>query len=164
MRLDNLTDGRVHPSDGGVNDHHAAPISVDFINTTQSLPPGTSYNLDVSLGRDDFRFARVMIIGPNDSAGLNSPWKECAELLVTRDSTKAMGHSISNAGQKKVYASTYSKQNSDSYLTHKIFNAGVGDYIAVENAVLTGSVLRLTFRSFYGGSMTLNVRGQALLW
>jgi hypothetical protein len=164
MRLRQQTDGRLHPADGGADDHHAAPVSVDFTNTTQSLPPGTTYNLDVAVGRDDFRFARVMLVGPNDSTGLSATWREAAELLVTRDTAQAMGHSFRNAGQKTVYSSTYSKQNSDAYLTHKIFNTGSGNYIAVQDAVLTGSVLRLTFRSFFGGSVFLNVRGQALLW
>lgn len=164
MRLRPQTDGHLHPADGGTDDHHPEPVSVDFTNTTQSLPPGTSYNLDISLGDSNFQLVRVMLIGPNVSTGLGGTWKECAELLVTRDTEKAMGHSIRNASQKKVYASTYSKQNADAYLTHKIFNAGSGNHIAVEDAVLTGSVLRITFRSFYGGSINLNVRGQALAW
>lgn len=164
MRLSQVTDGRFHPANPGENDHHSAPVSVDFINTTQSLPPGTTYNFDISLSQSNFQFARVLLIGPNDSTGYLAPWKECVELLVTRDTNEAMGHSIRNASQKKVYSVTYSKQNSDSYLSHKIFNSGAGNYIAVQDAVLTGSVLRITFRSYYGGSMTLNVRGQALLW
>jgi hypothetical protein len=164
MRIKQRTDGLNHPSDFTEDNHHAAPISIDFSNTFQSLPPGTSYNLDVSLPRSDFRFARVMLMGPNSSDGLSSLWKEGAELLVTRDQTEAIGHSFRNGGQKKVYASTYAKQNADAYLTHKIFNLGGGNYIAVENALLTGSALRLTFKNHYGGSMTLNVKGQALLW
>ena len=162
MRLTQQVDGRQHP-DGAANDHHAEPISVDFINTTQSLPPLTTYNLDIAVGRDDFQFARVMLIGPNLSAALGT-WKECAELLVTRDSGESVGHSVRNAGTKKVYSATYSKQNSDAYLTQKVFNTGSGNYINVQDAVLTGSVLRITFRSFFGGSVFLNVRGQALLW
>lgn len=164
MRLRQATDGLLHPSENTANDHHAAPVSVDFSNTTQSLPPGTSYNLDVSLGRSDFQLARVLLMGPNSSVGFaGATWSECAELVVTRDAAEAVGHSIRNASQKKVYASTYSKDAGASYLTHKIFNAGTQNYIAVEDAVLTGSVLRLTFRNFFGGSMTLNVRGQAVL-
>jgi hypothetical protein len=167
MRLRQQTDGRLHPTDGGADDHHAAPVSVDFVNTTQSLPPYTTYNLDVPVGRDDFQFGRVMLIGPKDATGLGAAWKEAAELLVTRDAAQAVGHSFRNAEASiKSYSSTYSKQNSDAYLTHKIFNLGTVSqrYITVQDAVLTGSVLRLTFRSFYGGSITLNVRGHVLLW
>lgn len=161
MRLTPQTDGRLHP-DGTADDHHAAPKSVSILNTTQSLPPYTTYNLDVPLGRDDFRLARVMLIGPNLSAGLGS-WKECAELTVTRDAGDATGQSVKCASTRKVYSSNYSKRQGDSYLTHKIFNPGSGNYICVQDAVLTGSVLQLTFKSFCGGSINLNVRGQANL-
>jgi hypothetical protein len=164
MRLKAQTDGRFHPTDGGENDHHSAPKAISFSNTSHWLPPNTTYNLDIAVGQANFQFARVMLIGPNGATGFGTNWKEGAELLVTRDQSKAMGHSFRNASPKKVYAVTYSKQNADSYLSHKIFNAGASNYIAVQDAVLTGSVLRLTFRNYYGGSMTLNVRGQALLW
>jgi hypothetical protein len=164
LRLIQQTDGRIHPLDGLATDHHAVPSSVDFQNTTQSLPPGTTYNLDITLGSSNYQFARIILIGPNVSADMGD-WKECAELLVTRNSNEAISHSIRSAAvPKKVYCSTYSKQNSDAYLTHKIFNAGAGNYIAVQDAVLTSNVLRITFKNFYGGSMYLNVHGHVLLW
>jgi hypothetical protein len=163
MRLQQVTDGRQHPSDLTPNDHHSAPVSVDFQNTSQSLPPGTTYNLDIAVGRSDFQFARVMLRGPRVAPRMGN-WKECAELLVTRDSSEAVGHSIRNASPKKVYSITYSKQNSDTNLSHKIFNSGTQNYIAVRDAVLTGSNLRITFVNYFGGSSTLYVQGQALLW
>jgi hypothetical protein len=94
-------------------------------------------------------------------------WRECAEIVATTDSAEAMGHSVREAGTRKVYASTYSKQNADAYLSHKIFddNTGSGNrYIAVQDVAIVGAVLRITFRNFFGGSATLWVKGQALLW
>jgi hypothetical protein len=163
VRLEQLTDGRTHSANSGADDHHPQPDSVDFVNKTQSLPPGTSYNLDVTVPDSGFQFARVMLKGPNSAPAMGT-WHECAELVVTRDADEAMGHSVRNASPKKVYSVTYSKQNADAYLTHKIFNSGTQNYIGITAAVLTGSVLRLTFRNYFGGSMTLWVEGQALLW
>ena len=163
MRLKQVTDGRLHSPTNTVHDHHAAPVSVNFVNTSQSLPPGTTYNLDIPLPTGSYQFARAMLIGPNDSAGF-APWKECAEIMATRVTAEAVGHSVRNAGGfKKIYAATYSKQVGDSYLTHKIFNTGIQNYIAVQDAVIVGSALRITFKNYHGGSVTLNVRGQAIL-
>jgi len=167
MRLQPEADGRQHPDDGAADDHHPAPESVTINNTTQSLPPGTSYNLDISLPHNDFQIARVQITGKKPMWNTGQ-WREGAEIVVTRDASEAMGHSIRETGSMyKVYASTYSKQNSDAYLSHKIFDDNTGSsnrYIALRDALITGSTLRLTFRNTFGGSATLWVKGQALVW
>jgi hypothetical protein len=167
MRLEAQTDGSEHGV-GGPDDHHPRPKVVTISNTTQSLPPGTTFNLDIPVGSDQFKFARCQLLGsrhmyPSGSA----QWSECAEVLVTRDTAEAMGHSQRDLAFKKVYSATYSKLNGDSYLTHKIFDSLTGisqRYIALVDAVLTGSNLRLTFRNYHGGSAFLWVKGQALLW
>jgi hypothetical protein len=166
MRLIQTSDGRRHPADGGPSDHHRAPTSVSFSNTTQSLPPGTAFDLDIALGAGDYQIARALLIGPRLST-IAPALKECAELVATRSAGQAMGHWVKAAGLfLRVYSATYSKQNADANLTDKVFNSGTSTqyYIAAQDAVLTGSVLRITFRNYYAGSVTLNVRGQALLW
>jgi len=167
MRLTEQSDGLLHPADLTPDDHHPAPTSVTISNTSQSLPPGTTYNLDIALPHSNFQFARVQITGakPMWVAGY---WREGAEILVTRNSSEAVGHSIRETGSiYKVYAATYSKQNSDAYLSHAIFDnntASSSRYIALQDAVITGSTLRLTFKNLFGGSATLWVKGQALVW
>ena len=167
MRLQSQTDGRVHPEDGGANDHHPAPTSVTINNTTQSLPPGTTYNLDITLPHSNFQFARIHISGKKPMWNTGQ-WREGAEVLATRDASEAMGHSIRETGSMyTVYAATYSKQNADAYLSHRIFDDNIASgskYIALQDAVITGSTLRLTFKSTFGGSATLWVKGQALAW
>lgn len=151
------------------NNHHPEPTSVSINNTTQSLPPGTTYNLDITLPHADFEFARVMIMGPQVVPPVVSAnYREYAEVAVTTVAAEAIAHSTRNAGTfKKVYAATYSKQNGDTYLSHKIFDSvtGVGNrYIQLLDAQIIGATLRLTFRNTHGGSAFLWVKGQALLW
>lgn len=167
MRLRQSNDGRDHDElEITTDDHHPEPTSVTIEDTTTSLPPGTTFNLDLTLPHDDFQVARVQITGPKGIFPGN-PWREFAEIVATRSTAEAMGHSIRDAGSKKCYASTYSKQNADAYLSHKIFDSNTGAsnrYIAVQDASIIGSTLRITFRNFFGGSATLWVKGQALLW
>lgn len=171
MRLGQSSDGRSHDAiTVGAHDHHNAPESISFSNTTQSLPPGTTYNLDIPLGRTGYQMARIQMTGPvTIPAGFTGAlWRECAEIVATTDTSEAMGHSIRDAqSPKKVYAATYSKQNGDSFLSHKIFDSNTvvsNRYICLQDAVITGSTLRLTFRNNFGGSATLWVKGHALLW
>lgn len=169
MRLEPATDGLDH--DGllsvGADDHHPEPVSITINNTSQSLPPGTDYNLDLILPHSGFQMARVQITGPHEmwTAG---QWRDCAEIVVTRSVSEAMGYSIRDAqSMYKVYAATYSKQNGDAWLSHKIFDnstPAANRYIALLDAVITGSTLRLTFHNYFGGSATLWVKGQALVW
>lgn len=165
MRLKSETDGMQHPGVLTIDDHHPGTKMVSINNTTQSLPPGTTYNLDIALGNSNFQIARVMIYGPKTLFGSGALWKEAGELIVTRDANEAMGQSFRDAGTfKKVYSVTYSKLRADANLTQKIFDSLGNRYIAVQDAVLTGSDLRLIFRNFFGGSATLWVKGQAILF
>lgn len=104
--------------------------------------------------------------GPRAVSG--STLKEGGEIMVTRDASEAMGLScIDTTMSFRVYVATYSKANGDARLTNAVFDsnpANGADYIALQDAVLTGSVLRLTFKNLFGGSATLWVKGQALVW
>jgi hypothetical protein len=165
MRLKQFTDKLQHSSIIlGAHDHHPEPYSVSFSNTTQSLPPGTTYDLNIPLGRTGYKTARVQMTGKAVTSVL---WRECAELVVTTSAAEAMGHSVRKASTKKVYSATYSKQNSNTYLTHKIFDDNIGSssrYICVQDAIIIGSNLRITFKNNYGGSATLWVKGQVIIW
>jgi len=106
----------------------------------------------------------VMIMGPWQPTG--PQWREAAEVVVTTDSAEAQGYSVRDTGSfKKSYAATYSKQNGDTNLTHKIFDSDVSGYdkryIALLDAWITGSTLRLRFKNYFGGSKPLWVKGQA---
>jgi len=169
VRLQPTTDGALHPTDGGPNDHHARPTRVDFLNTTQSIPGGgaATYNLDVALPRSDFVLAQIKMMGAHSiQTGI---WREGAYVQATTNAANAIGHSFRDSGgaTKMIYHSVYSKQNGDAYLTQKVFDGAVAlgaDYIALLDAVIIGAVLRLTFRNSYLLARTLWVKGVALLW
>jgi|WetSurMetagenome_2_1015567.scaffolds.fasta_scaffold06352_5 hypothetical protein len=167
MRLGPNTDGRSHLAlTVAVGDHHPRPTVVTISNTSQAIAAGADYNLDIALGSSDYQLARVQILGPKIvGAGL---WRECASVHATRTSAQAIGHTVRDAGvANKVYSSTYSKQAGAAMLTHKIFDSVTttgADYIALKDAVMTGSVLRLTFHNYDGSSRTLWVKGEALVW
>lgn len=162
------SDGLDHDSlTVGPHDHHPQPVSVSFSNTSQSLPPGTTFNLDVTLPDGNYTFAKAMLLGARQTSPSSGTWRESAIVMATRSAAEAISESIREAQFKKVYLATYSKAVGDSYLSHKIFDSNTGisnRYIALQDAVLVGSVLRLTFRNFFGGSATLWVKGQALAW
>lgn len=165
MRTKPMTDGLSHTAlEVTPHDHHPQPTTVSINNTSQSLPPGTTYNLDITLPSTGYTRAKILIMGPGSSVS-GVAWKECAEIVATDDSTEAIAYTVRNTGTfKKVYASTYSKQNGDALLTHKIFDSDTTsghDYIALKDAWITGSTLRLQFQNFYGGSAYLWVKGQA---
>jgi len=163
VRLQPETSGRDH---SGLtvteDDHHPVPTSVTIDNTTQVINAGTLWNLDISLPQSNYQAARVIIHGPDQCAG--AAWYEFAEIYVTRDSAEAMGHSVEEISFKKVYAVTYSKQVADTYLSQKIFTNASPPNIVLQDAVLTGSLLRLSFRNTYTANETLWVKGQALLF
>lgn len=153
----------------GADDHHPAPASVSFSNTAQSLPPGTTYNLDVALSNANFRLAKVYLEGPAISGGgSGSEWREAAIVHATTDTSEAIGHSCRNVGSMyKSYVVTYAKSVGVTNLTHKIFDtvtATSSRYIALMDAQIIGAVLRLVFRNYFGGSATLSVKGQVLLY
>lgn len=167
MRLDQVTDGNSHAGlDLGPDDHHKRPTVVSISNTTQSLPPGTSFDLDIPVGSDQWTIAEIQLIGPHTMSGAGVTWKEGAQIVATRTASEALGHSQRDIQFKKVYHATYSKVAGDAYLTHKIFDSNTtlsAQYIALTDAVLTGTNLRLTFRNYFGGSATLWVKGTANL-
>jgi hypothetical protein len=167
MRLEQVTDGRSHDALAVAQDqHHARPEQVSFSNNSQSLPPGTTYDLDVSLPSSGFSAARVMLRGPAPSGVGTALWKESAMVHVTTSSSQAIGHSVRSTGSTyKTYDATYTKSVGDQNLTHKIFNPSTGShYIALQDAWIVGSVLRLRFKNHHGGSVTLNVDGHAQLY
>lgn len=165
MRTKPVTDGLSHNAmTVGVNDHHSRPTTISINNTTQSLPPGTTYDLDLTLPDANYKRAKIILMGAWSPPGPS--WRECCELVVTTDSAEAISISIRDAGSfKKSYAATYSKQNGDANLSHKIFDNATGSYsqryIALKDAWITGTTLRLRFQNYYGGSATLWVKGQA---
>lgn len=165
MRTTPTTDGHSHDAlTVTANDHHPQPTTISINNTTQSLPPGTTYDLDLTLPHSNFKFAKIIIMGAWSPPG--PAWRECAQVTVTTDSAEAIGTSIRDAGSfKKSYAATYSKQNGAANLSHKIFDSAVGSYsqryIALKDAWITGTTLRLRFQNYFGDSATLWVKGQA---
>lgn len=164
MRASQDTDGRSHDAlTVTANDHHAAPVLVSFSNTTQSLPTGTTWDLDVTLPVSTLKVARVQAMGPNVSgAGSGSVWREHSAVHVTTSSSEAMGHSVTTPGFKRSYCATYAKSQGSARLSHKVFSSS--RQISLQDAWITGSTLRLRFRNHAGGSSTLWVKGSALLW
>jgi len=165
MRTQQDTDGRSHDAlTVTVDDHHAAPRSVSFSNVTQSLPPGTTWDLDVTLPSSALKVARVQLMGPATSGGGSGTgkWRECASVHATTSSAEAMGHSVRTPGFKRSYCATYAKSQGDAQLSQKIFDSGGN--VSLQDAWIVGAVLRLRFRNHFGGSSTLWVKGSALLW
>lgn len=150
----------------GVNDHHNRPKRVTVSNTTQMIAAGSAFNLDITLGVSGFVFARVQLMGPKTSGG--SWWRECAEVHVTATLNDALGHSFRDTGSNNmVYAVTYAKAVGTTNLTHKIFDTAtaIGSrYIALKDAQIVGSDLRLTFHNYNTSTRTLWVKGGGLVW
>ena len=143
------------------DDHHPKPRQYTFSETSYSMPPGTTYDVDVTLDHANFTRAHVNMMGPNVGGGGASQWRECAKITAFTSTGRAMGKSAISAGFKKVYAGELSKANGDSMLTAKIFSSN--NQVALIDAWITGSTLRLRFQNFYGGSSTLWVKGDATL-
>lgn len=164
MRLVSASDGRSHEglAGVGVGDHHVPPNSVEILNTTQLIGPGATYNLDVVLPRAEYQLAHIQIIGARQISG---DWREGADVYATRVDREAIGYSFRYANARQIYSATYSKQNSDVNLTHKIFDSDLArDNISLIDAFVFEGVLRLTFKNYYGLLQTLWVKGRALLW
>lgn len=158
---------RAHEGTGPLpDDHHPKPRQYPFQNTTQSLPPGTTYDLDVALDHANFVRAIITMYGPAPGGGGSSLWGEPAIVTAYTDAARAMGSSARTGGFKQVYAAEYSKAAGDSYLTQKIFDSNTSssaEYICLQDAWITGAVLRLRFFNAYGGSAFLWVKGNAVL-
>lgn len=168
MRLEQTKLGKLHSTFRGINsdNHHSPPCSISIENTSQSLPPGTTYNLDISLPKIDFKLANVVIHGRRHMTPGGLSWYEYADVMATSILLEARGQSVRDAGWKKVYSATYSKQNGNITLSHKIFDDNTNinyRYIALQDAQIIGNLLRLIFKNFHGGSATLWVKGQVIL-
>lgn len=170
MRLKAGTDGRSHDSlTVTEDDHHPAPSSVSFSNTSQVLASGAAYNLDVTLPHSGFQLATVYLEGPAISGGGSaSKWREAARIHVATATGDAVGQSNRNTGSiYKSYVVTYAKIAGVTNLTHKIFDTVThwgSRYIALKDALITGSTLRLTFHNYDSSSRTLSVKGHAVLY
>lgn len=163
MRLKSETDGASHDGlDITVHDHHSKPATFDIDNVSQGINAGATFNLDIDLGRSDYQFARILIMGNKTGSGSGTQWRECSEIIASRDQNEAMGVTTRDVSFKKVYSFTYSKQNGDAYLTHKIFDSNVSqEYILLKDAYITGSTLRLVFENPTGTNAILWVKGTA---
>jgi len=152
----------------GAHDHHPQPRHVSISNTSQVIAGGAAFNLDLSLGRSGYTFARVMITGPKSSGFSSAQWRECADVHVTATLADAIGHSVRDSGSTyKVYGVTYAKAVGATNLTHKVFDSNTGGsnrYIALKDAQIIGSTLRLTFHNYDAGPQTLWVKGEAVIW
>jgi hypothetical protein len=172
MRLIPDTDGIVDHNDFvniGVHSHHAQPIAITIDNTSQAINAGTNWDMDLALPAFNYSVARIMLVGAKTQGG--GLWKEFAEIYATRDSDEAMGHSIRDVSLKQVYAATYSKQNADLYLSHKIFDSNTGisnRYINVRDAWIfadvANDVVRIRFHNPTVTNATLWVKGQVLAY
>ena len=163
MRETPATDGRQHPTDGGPDDHHPQPKQVPISDIATVIAAGADFNLDIALGSSDYQWGRAVLMGAN--AITPTLWNEWASVHFSRDAAEAMGHTGRSSGSiYKTYSSTYSKQNGDLNLTHKIFDSVTGSgnrYIALKDAVLTGSNLRLTLHNYDSSSRTVWIKGSA---
>ena len=169
MRLEETSIGRLHGDlASDVDDHHAAPVSVSMSNTSQVIAAGADYNLDTALGKTGLTFARVQLMGPAITGFGATQWRECASVQATTSASDAIGHTVRNTGSNYlVYSATYAKALGVTNLTHKIFDtftATGSRYIALKDAIITGSTLRLTFHNYDGSAKTLWVKGSAVVW
>lgn len=168
MTITQGTDGMIHPPDAGLHDHHAAPTQVSISDTTTSIPPGSTVNVDVTLPRSDFQIARVLIFGPKAAVGsivANSGY-EGAYLQVTTDINDAMGYCARDIGAFRQYGGVWSKQEGSSILTDYVFDSNTGlsnRYIAVQDCYITGAVLRFVMKNRFGGSAFVWMKGAAVL-
>lgn len=164
MRTQTPTTDIKHPPVHTPDDHHPEPGSFSINNTSQSLPPGTDYNLDIPLGKTGYKSARIILHGPVTLSG--NLWRESAIICASDDPAEALGVTTFNSSWLLNYTPVYSKAVGNSYLTDKIFDNNTTSYamyIALKDAYITGSNLRLVFHNFSGGSATLWVKGQAIV-
>jgi hypothetical protein len=162
------TDGMMHPPDGGLHDHHAAPTQVTIDDTTTSIPPGSTANVDITLPRPDYQLARILIHGPKAAVGsiVGNSGYEGAFIMATTVASDASGCAARDAGALRMYGGHWSKQDGSSILTDYVFDSNTSltsRYIAVQDAYITGSTLRLVMVNSFGGSATVWVKGIAVL-
>lgn len=169
MRLEPNTDGWSHDAIAvDVDAHHPRPATVDFSDIATSVLGGSDFNLDVILPDAGFTYAQITMTGPKRSAFATALWRECAIVHATDTASEAIGHSSRSTGTNyKSYLVTYAKSVGVTNLTHKIFDSNTGQsnrYIALKDARIIGTTLRLTFHNYLGSAQTLWVKGQALVY
>lgn len=169
MRLEPNTDGWSHdPIAVGTDDHHPRPATVDFSDIATSVLGSSDFNLDVILPDAGYTYAQITMTGPKPAGFSTALWRECAIVHATATAAEAIGHSSRSTGtNNKTYLVTYAKSVSTTNLTHKIFdsNTGVSNrYIALKDARIIGTTLRLVFHNYLGSAQTLWVKGQALVY
>lgn len=162
------TDGLIHPPDGGLHDHHAAPNSVTISSEgVVSIPPGSTHNLDISLPRSDYIKAYVQVHGPKAAVYVtpSSSGYEGWTLELTTSSGQAIAHGARGVGGLNQYNGSYSAFMGSTVLTDYVFDSLTGSqkYIAVQSGVIISNVLRLVMHNRFGGSAFLWIRGKARL-
>lgn len=168
-RLVAITDGLVHPTDGGPHDHHAAPDHVSILDTATSIPPGSTANVDTTLPRSDYQLARIAVHGPKSAvyASPSSSGYEGAYVQATTVAAEAYGASARDAGASKQYGGHWSKQAGALILSEYVFDSNTSlsaRYIAIQDAQIIGAVLRLIMVNSFGGSATVWIKGAAILF
>lgn len=168
MTITRGTDGMAHPPDGGLHDHHAAPAQVTIDDTTTSIVPYGTANVDIVLPRSDYQLARILIHGPKSAVGTSTIYSgfEGAYIQATTATSDAMGYCGRDTGAFRQYGGCWSKQEGSSILTDYVFDNNTlltARYIAVQDASIIGAVLRLVMKNSYGGSAFVWMKGAAVL-
>lgn len=164
MTITRGTDGLIHPPDGGLHDHHAAPAYVEIDDTSTSIPPGSTANVDITLPRSDYQIARILIHGPK-VAIFAGPSKEGSYIQATTSSSDGAGNCARDASGRQ-YGGTWAKGAGNSILTDYVFDSNTSSsnrWIAVQDCYITGSTLRFVMKNRYGGSATVWMKGVAIL-
>ena len=162
MRLKSETDGRSHEAlSVSLHNHHAGALAFSIEDTTTVVGATSIFDLDITLPTDEYQTGRVILLGGKQMTG--NQWRECMEITVSRDASEAVGSSIEDVSFKKVYSATYSKAAGSGFLSHRIFDNNLSR-IWLRDAVLTGSVLRLSFQNSTAIATTIWVKGQAVLF
>lgn len=136
-------------------------VSID--NTTQSIASGADFNLDLALSNAGYRVATVQLASGAKAGIPTGPLRLTTDVHITTVAAEALGHTHRRRSSQSVYSVTYAKQVAVANLSFKIFDLS-GLYIALREARIIGSTLRLTFRNYHSIAVTLWVRGQALVF
>lgn len=169
MSVGRGTDGLLHPPDGGLHDHHAAPDMV-IVNSQSviSIPPSSTANLDIILPRSDYRQVRVQVHGPKaavyTSPSLNG--YEGSAFTATTVALEAISHGWRGVGGGSQYTGDYSKLQGATNLSDYVFDNNVSlsaKYIAIQSAQIIGAILRFVMVSKFGGSSWVWIVGKVTL-
>jgi len=161
------TDGLIHPPDGGLHDHHAAPTMVSISSLgVVSIPPGSTHDLDITLPRSDYQRAHVQVHGPKAAVYItpSSSGYEGHSLEVGMVTTDAVGHGARSVSANRQYNGSFSKLQGAAVLTDYVYDSNTGSsarYIAIQDCWIIGAVLRLRMHNQFGGSAFIWIRGKA---